>query len=464
MKTSFSVFGLVLLSCFTLKAQTIPNSNFDNWTNQSYDEATNWTSSNQESIRKNVGVTSTSVTGATGKGLRMQTKIIGPDTVFGYVFYGAGGGDPMAGQGGLPYSQKPSNFIGQCRYNLPVNDTAIMLVIFKKAGVIINSNVIKIRGTGNQNSFTPFSYTLGVASSTLSPDSVIIAVASSNAIRNSGIQNNSFIEVDELNFTGAGITQTISNGSFENWTTTDFAKLNNWSAAGEGISQIAPGQSGPFAIQLQTQVYSGNFVGVTGLTNGMYPPMGGPPKGGQPYTLTKDTLFGYYKFNGTNDSGLISINLRKSGIQVFGAVKYFKNQNNWTLFKIPINASSAPDSLRLEIYSSSPPGLMSGGGSKLSVDNLYLSSQATFISTILENVSGLTLYPNPGTSSLKLKLPSGFIGDMKVYDTMGRELTLKNISYTETEMVIDILELKAGVYYVQLLNNTGSLVAKFIKE
>ena len=450
--------------CLNLTGQTIQNPNFDTWTSINYDQPVSWATSNGESARKINIATTTSVTGSTGKGVRMQTKVVGQDTVFGYIVNGSGNGDPSSGQGGLPYSQKPANIIGQCRYNLPVNDTAIILVIFKKNGVIISNNQMKIRGTGNQATFTSFSYSLAVATATATPDSVVIAFASSNALANVGIQNNSFLEIDEISFTGAAITQTIANGSFENWTPSVYNKLNAWGVAGEGVSQVAPGQSGPYAVQLETQLYSGNFVGQSGLTNGFYPPQGGPAKGGQPYTQTLDTLYGYYKFSGSNDSGVVFVNLKKLGVTVGNSAKYFKTQTNWTLFKLPISAGQTPDTMRIEFYSSVPPGSLTAVGSKLSIDNLYLKSQATSLIKLSGNSNTIYFFPNPAKDIIHLRMNSGFTGTYKVYDSNGRLIKLNNISNSDTELKFNIENLANGLYFVHLENAEGSIIKKFIKE
>lgn len=448
----------------SLSAQTIPNSGFESWTSTTYDEPVSWTSSNSESLRKIGAVTTTSVSGSTGKGIRMQTKVIGLDTVFGYVFYGANTGDPTLGHGGLPYSQKPTNITGQCRYSLPGNDTAIIFVVFKKNGVIISNNQMKIRGTGNQPTFTSFNYTLAVASATSTPDSVVMAFASSNAISGVGIQNNSFLEIDELSFTGPGITQPIVNGSFENWTSQVYNKLNLLGTAGEGVSQVTPGQSGSYALELKTQLYSANSAGPSGVSNGYYPPNGGQPKGGQPYTQTLDTLFGYYKFSGSNDSGIVSIALKKLGVQVGNSTKFLKSQSNWTLFKVPISSGIAPDSMRLEIYSSTPPGNVSAAGSKLTIDNLYLKSQPTGLIKLNGNLNKISFFPNPSKDLVTLKLNAEFKGSFKVYDSNGRLVKLTNISSTDNEIKFNIESLTSGIYFVHLQNADGDLIEKFIKE
>ena len=445
-------------------AQTIPNPNFENWNMNTYQEPNGWATSNPQSVNDINTVTTTTVNGFSGKAVRMQTYVVGVDTSFGYIAYGAPGFDPVSGQGGLPYTQKPTNITGYYRYSLPVNDTALLLVHFKKNGLIISTNTHKIRGTGTQATFTSFTYTLAVSSSTDTPDSVVIAFASSNVIPNVGVQNNSYLEVDEINFTGPGITQNIINGSFESWNTVNSESLAQWSTAGGGVTKVTPGFYGANAVELQTNLYPGNFVGQCGITNGVFPG-NGPPKLGKPYTLMQDTLYGFYKFSGSNDSGVIYVNLRNSGSSVGGGMKFFKTQSNWTFFKVPISAGTAPDTMRLEIYSSQPGSTVTTAvGSKFTIDNLYLYSAPNVSIKVNMLQNNFALYPNPCKDVLNIKTLPTFTGIYQVYDALGNKVILSNTGDKSDQLKLNVESLSKGIYFMKIENSEGTTTHKFIKE
>jgi len=442
-------------------SQIIANPDFENWTTTNYSEANNWSSSNQESVRRNGSVTVYTVNGFIGKAARLQTIILGTDTTFGYITYG-NDGDPVSGQGGLPYTQKPTNITGYYRYNLPVNDTALMLVKFKKAGVVLCSNTIKVRGTGSQTVFTSFTHTLSAPSLTVNPDSVVIAFASSNAIPNIGIQNGSYFELDELNFTGAGITQSITNGSFENWIPFMYNKLNAWNAAGSGVTKVAPGQNGNFAAEFNTVLAPGNQAGVGGMSNGYFQQGGGPPKGGVPYTAMLDTLYGYYKFSGASDSGVVVVNLRKNNAPLAGTIRYFKNQPSYKLFKVPISSGTAPDTIRIEFYSSMPPGTITAVGSKFTIDNLWLYTAPPVGLIDITSDSELILYPNPASELLLIRTDEKI--KFTVKDMQGKEIEVESYSDNNGVMKLDLGKLKSGIYFISLQNSKGTKVYKVIRE
>lgn len=197
-----------------LYGQAIPNGTFENWNSTSYNDPNGWNNGNLRDIQRLGMASITRVTGYSGFALRIQTNIIGSDTSDSYIINTDNPcSDPDQWTGGVPYSQQPTAITGYYRYNLPGNDSALLIVIFRKNGIHIGDNFIMIRGTGSQLTFVPFSFPV-ICSGT--PDSIIIAATSSNKMTNLGIQNGSFLELDNLGFAGA--TQAIPDGTFENWT------------------------------------------------------------------------------------------------------------------------------------------------------------------------------------------------------------------------------------------------------
>lgn len=464
-KNTFTLLFLLAFSMISLlNAQVIPNPNFENWTDIIYAEPNSWASSNRESIPKYQVATTKTVTGNTGLGLRLETYINGNDSAFGYIIYGSGNGDPTQGEGGLPYNELPSGITGYYRYNLPGNDTAIMLVILKNAGNVLSTDVIKVRGTGTLSAFTQFNYSLAAAATvTTNPDSVIIAFASSNAIDEVGMENGSYIELDEIAFTGTNITQPLMNGGFESWMQDTLNIAAGWKQGGAPVKKV-PGYGSNYAARLKTVLYDGNNVGASGLTNGFFPPQGGPPQAGLPYTLMSDTLYGYYKFSGSNDSGVVHYVTKITGSVVGQGIKYFKTANNWTYFKMPILSASTPDTMQLNFYSHQPPGNMNSVGSTLEIDNLYLfsSPNTKLIGNALNDL--IFIYPNPSSDIIYINSKALAPKNIVITDIQGKTMDVDIMQTSSDNAKIDVSKLNKGLYFVKIYYNDYHLVRKIIKE
>lgn len=89
-----------------LYGQSVPNGNFEDWTIIPYEEPNGWFTANLQSVKNSGVVSVTKVSGQSGFAARMETKIIGSDTVESYILNSMG--DPTMGQGGVPYSQQPT--------------------------------------------------------------------------------------------------------------------------------------------------------------------------------------------------------------------------------------------------------------------------------------------------------------------------------------------------------------------
>lgn len=78
--------------------------------------------------------------------------------------------------------------------------------------------------------------------------------------------------------------------------------------------------------------------------------------------------------------------------------------------------------------------------------------------------SGVTVYPNPVTSFLKIKLPIGSAtGKLVLLDATGR-LVRQLFFTTSTDHEMDISKLATGVYYLRLQYPAGTFTRKIIKQ
>jgi hypothetical protein len=440
------------------QAQTIPNVGFESWQSTPYDEPNGWASSNPESFRKTGTINSTKVSGQSGSAIRLETVISNGDTGGAYVVNN-GGQNPENGEGGVPYSQKPSNLTGYYKYTPgAIGDSAIVLVIFKKASQIISMDFYKLGPAATFTSFSlPINYILP-----LTPDSVIIGAASSNLLDEVGIADGSVLIIDELAFTGTGITQSIPNGNFENWTTKSIDRLNNWNVGGEGVTRTNDKHSGTYAAMLQTTESDDGNANPAQISTGMYT-QSGPQKGGQPYSRQNDTLVGWYKYSGTADSAEVQVTLKKSGNIIQGFRLPLGPASNYTEFSLPLNASQTPDSIIVNIQSSKWPPSPTAAGSTLTIDDVRLKSEPVGISKIGRRSFRVTAFPNPASEQLSLTLPEKKNGTLCIYDVSGKKLMTQTVN--DKTLNVDVKSLENGVYFYELTTEKGEVTwDRFVKE
>ncbi len=444
-----------------LNAQSVPNGGFEYWNSTAYSEPNLWNTGNTRDVPR-MGVASiTKVTGFAGFAVRIQNVMLAGDTSDSYIINTKNPcSDPNQWTGGVSYTQQPTSITGKFRYNLLGNDTAILLVIFRKNGVHIGDNWIKIRGTGTQSTFTSFTYTLACSGV---PDSLIIAAATNV---NSGIPSNngSYLELDNLAFTGA--TQAIPNGDFENWTNYSFDLATGWNSWGPSPTQTTGKYSGTYAYRLETKADNCSSVDPSGITSGKNSKNGGPI-GGRPYTKNVDTLCGYYKYTSVgNDTAEVFVTLKKNGSNIGGYPKKLTASAAYIYFELPFSSGTTPDTIRIDIQSSKWPVLPSNIGSVLYVDNIYLKSSPLAIKENVNAPAVISVFPNPAKDVLYIRGEKEMTAqNITVYDAIGKIVRTQEISNGAALIQLNIGDLTNGLYYFQIQNQTGEIIRnKFIKE
>ncbi|MDP2387837.1 MAG: T9SS type A sorting domain-containing protein [Bacteroidota bacterium] len=462
MKKILLLASIGITSISEFNAQSIPNPSFENWSTTNYEQPNPWNTANTENLRRGGPINVTKVAGVSGFGVRMETAIINPDTFNAYIINS--NGDPMAGDGGVPYSQLPTAITGSYRYNLGVNDTAIILVFFKKNGAVISNDIIKIKGTGNQPTFAAFSFPLTVS---VIPDSVIVAAASSNAITNEGVTNGSFLELDNLGFSGPGVTQALAGGNFDNWTLYTQNVLMDWRTQGEGVSKVSPGHSGSFAVQMVTMDYGpGEGIHASSVSIGEQSQSG--PIGGMPFTNQFDTLCGYYKyFTPSNDSAAVMYNVMSNGMNIGGMYESFGPASNWTYFELPIFSFTPPDTLNINMHSSANyPVDNSTAGSTFIVDDVHLKSQLVGIKSLNPFDMVFSTYPNPATELVNISwnktINENF--NIKVYSITGQLISSESVKSGSSGYQLNVKDYADGTYLVNIESSTKIWRTAFIKK
>ena len=381
MKKHLLIILAFLCSGF-LFSQSVPNGGFENWNTVTYDDPLFYQTSNMHGNNGAQGTVNAEKTNDSWHGnhaIKLTTKLVGNDTVFAYMADGDPGKNPP--QGGHPYNQSPTGIRFHYKSNIMPGDSSLVLLMFKKAGVLIGQYMWAIHSS--QSSYTLFSKNLSPALPT-NPDTVVIGIASSFPFGGNRGTPGTMIQVDSINFTGV-VSQPIGfNGDLENWQSITNSQIIGWQVNGNNQNanyQTSDKYSGSYALELQTQPssFGGGSVRPSYATTGYFT-NNGPPKGGLPFSNQIDTLVFYYKYlpADPNDSAVISMSFSKNNVNIWGVQKYLGVSGGYQMVQIPINISSTPDTMIINLTSSKympGPFPQSFTGSDFKIDNMYLKSQ-----------------------------------------------------------------------------------------
>jgi hypothetical protein len=201
---------------------------------------------------------------------------------------------------------------------------------------------------------------------------------------------NLFIPVIFLALIPAQIfTQTIPNGSFEDWQLENTfeepegfftTNMQSYFSAGQSnVTKSTESHSGNFAARLETIqvdegiIPGGIFIGSPG-ENGI--------TGGIPYSESPDSVKLWAKYTVIpNDTAIVLFFFKSEGFPVgFASMTLTGNQSNYSQYIIPVNwvVGFTPDTLTMILFCSSPEGT-NGPGSVMFIDDLYLNGVSSQI-------------------------------------------------------------------------------------
>lgn len=445
------LFSLSFFSCISFFAQnTIPNGNFESWVTTQIIDLNDYVTpvvESQQFLGSPTTVRSTDrVSG--NYSLRMETKTNGSDTLFGFMSSGEFGQS-----NGFSYTQAPDSLIGYYKSDVLSGDTAIFVINFSNLGTAIFDTVFSF--VGSQATWSRFSFPLDVSQN---PDSCFIAVASSNAINEVGVQPGSWLMLDSIVLVGSGITQNIPNFNFENWTIDTLNILSDW-APSDAVSQTTDNQEGNFALRLETVASDGDTSFIT--YNGQV--SNGSIVGGQPFNIMADTLTGFYKYLPSgSDTAAFSMSFQKNGSSFNQKFYLFQAQSTYTSFNIPFDAGQVPDSMFVVIASSINGDSL---GSVLFIDDLKLKSIVTSLDKRIEGLVDVNLYPNPVTEMLNVDFEQlNNTLTIQVIDGIGR-LHYSSVSNKgDSNHNVDVSKWNTGIYYLQLKIGNKVTYRQFVKQ
>lgn len=278
----------------------------------------------------------------------------------------------------------------------------------------------------------------------------------------------------------AAQAQQLENSGFENWVKTDlFESPLGWTSSNEFSAPIGPiGVSADSLssegfvsariistlIGFAAQPYAGFIVNGKMNVTGHYD-VDSIYKAGEPFTGRPTALLGYYRYTSEaviEDWGHAFVLLKKynpatGGIDTvgFGSNELLNPSEEFKEFSVPITYfrdDVEPDSIVVAFFSTYPKNPLAGG--KLWVDELRLD----YATGTGDPGSGeeVILYPNPAHDRLFISGPKpNFI---RVFNTQG-----KIVLEQEGSGPINISQMPAGVYFLQMETPQGIVSKRFVK-
>lgn len=440
---------------------TVTNGAMENWsTNTLYENPDIWETGNWEAgLQQTTTLKSTDAQNGSFAA-RLESKVVGNDSLFGYVINGSF--DTMP-DGGFAYTDVVDTLKGWYKYDLQGNDSATILMVMFNADTA--TEMIAQLITGTQSSWTQFAIPFNAG--LVAPDSMLVAFASSNAFAET-IEDGSYLMVDNLSFASSTVSNPapIPNGDFENWSDVTAEDPDDWTTWNSLIAQYGAAvvekttdaHSGTYAAQITTLPWGPDTLpGV--LTNGTLSEFG--IDGGVPYIYEPTSFHGYYKYQpqGT-DTAFILIQFSENSNQVAGNNEVITTAtSSYTQFNLPLSFSAQPDSMIITIWSGENPG------SELKVDSLELTGGNVVVEEVLFGNTKLTTYPNPATDvvTATFNLQETSAIQLQLIDMQGK--TVMNQHYgtlpAGTQNIrLDVSSLSSGTYFVKLKGSKETIGSK----
>lgn len=195
---------LTLLTIFTVsKAQTIPNSSFESWTNMgSYNNPSGWATMNNSTSSSSIYTATKGTPGNVGSAyLKLTSKTIGSSVVNGVAVSGEIDSLSMEPKSGFPFAQRPTSLTGKWQHMIYGSSQGSIEIILTRWDSTMKMRMTvgsgKVTLSGMAMSWASFSVPINYTESA-NPDSCIIFMKSSGATPT----NLDYLWIDNLAFTG----------------------------------------------------------------------------------------------------------------------------------------------------------------------------------------------------------------------------------------------------------------------
>lgn len=198
------ILSIALVFAFSItKAQTIPNSSFESWTNVgNYENPDGWSTMNNTTANDNVFTATKASPGAEGSYyLKLVSKTVGSSVVNGIAVSGLMDSITLQPISGFSFNSRPSNLTGKWQHMISGSSQGLIQVTLTRWDSISNVRIPVASGIKNlsgmamswANFSIPLTYTDGNY-----PDTCIIVMQASG----SHPTDNDYLYVDKLAFTG----------------------------------------------------------------------------------------------------------------------------------------------------------------------------------------------------------------------------------------------------------------------
>lgn len=435
---------LLSLLCASIITYGQQNSGFENWTTDTLAEVPDlWTSSAGEGLGGNVHVAKSSDNHSGNYAIKLQNVVLNGDSNFGFFANGDVGDDLDGGQG---FTSNADTIKGWYKCLMQPGDSAIILANFQNP--TDTSLIFHVFAGGTVSTWTEFA--LPVNPQGIVPDTVLFALASTDAINEKGYQDGSWIIVDDLKFykNGQPVSDDLFNPGFENWSYQTSETPDMWSTydffAQTGlplISKTTNSYSGNYAVQLSTLSAFGDTIPGF-LNNGTFNQFN-QPVGGHAFSGVLDSIRGQYIYETTSlDTAYMNVIFYNNGTPIGGNVTAFlPNGSSYLPFSFPGFLASTPDTVLINIFSGQNPG------SVLTIDDLEFTSGPVSVHKFI--FSDFNVYPLPASDILNIKLNHEYeMINANIYDLNGK--LIKTTSFNSSLNQIDINDLSGGNYYLKL--------------
>jgi hypothetical protein len=290
-------------------AQTVPNGGFENWTNTFFYHEPNFgiTSNLQCFYNLQTGnVQRTNDAFAGNYAAKLITMESDNDTIPGIILIGTPNGSAI--NGGIPINVRPDSLKCYAKFNIQPNDTASIIVGFRKTGFVDPIGFAQLTFTGVQNSYLEYKALIFWADTFTVPDT-LFSIFASSLLNDIPVTPGSELFIDNVGFTGA---VGAPNTDFENWTTVESLEPDNWWTPNFAlinqtpcVTQSTDAYSGNYALRIEN-VLSAGLDTIGFASNGYF--INEDFAGGMPVLQNPVKVTGYYKYNPVgNDTALVGV-------------------------------------------------------------------------------------------------------------------------------------------------------------
>ncbi len=477
--------NLCLPFCFTVNAQFASNSSFEDWNFETYyEDPTGFNSLNLESYsffgEGNVLRSEDSFAGMYAA--HLMTKDTEEGALPGFLILGDVDDDINSG---IPYSSVPQSLNMQLKYDIPVNDTAWVVLALLNNGVNIGGATGTITGS-SASLYVPYSLDVEFYD-LIVPDEMVFVMTS-------GSFDNPLpggeIMVDDISFEYNVSGEDFPNGGFEDWTPTGAEEPEHWftsnflTSLGGGLSVTKTDDAyyGDYAVRIETQAFGfsegedpeySSFI-----TNG---PIGSDgPVAIETIDDSPAAITGFYKYSPIEPEDLGTcyfLLVTDDGIgtdpdTVVELQFSFVESSSYANFSFNL-----PYDDIMDVWPSTPVNMFIGFSSTRITDTtytplvgsvLYLDNLALEYIISVDDISSgnfnSKIIPNPVHDHFIIETEMENVKAYKIFGVDGRLIEHKERLNMGEPLRVNTDKIDAGMFIVQLISDKGIDIIRGLKE